>query len=133
MRAIKYIVVHCTATSQDSKPESIVKYWKERLGWRNPGYHFLIEANGNVVQLQPLDKASNGVRGFNANSIHLSYIGGRDEDDRTPQQKIAMETIVKVLHASYPEAKVQGHRDFPKVAKSCPRFDAIPWAEDLLK
>ena len=128
MRDIRYIVFHCTATSQDAKVENIVKYWKERLGWKNPGYHFIIEATGEVTQLQPISKPSNGVRGYNANSIHISYIGGKDIDDRTTNQIIAQKAILKTLLASFPNAEVLGHKDFPNVSKSCPRFNA----KDLL-
>jgi N-acetylmuramoyl-L-alanine amidase len=128
MRDIKYIVFHCTATDQTAKVENIVKYWKERLGWKSPGYHFIIEASGEVTQLHPISKASNGVRGYNSNSIHISYIGGKDIDDRTTNQIIAQKAILKTLLASFPDAEVLGHRDFEGVSKSCPRFDA----KDLL-
>ena len=131
MREIEYIVMHCTATSQDSKVSSIVRYWKERLGWRSPGYHFIIEANGAVTQLHPISKPTNGVKGYNSNSIHVSYIGGRDVDDRTTEQKVAQEAIVKVLKSSFPDAYVLGHKDFPKVAKSCPRFNVREWCKSI--
>ena len=129
MRDIKYIVFHCTATGQDATVEGILRYWKERLGWKNPGYHFLIEPNGEVHQLQPLSKPSNGVRGYNKNSIHISYIGGKDEDDRTVEQVVAQKALLKSLLAHYPKAEYLGHRDFPNVSKSCPRFNA----KDILK
>ena len=128
MRDIRYIVFHCTATDQTAKVENIVKYWRERLGWSNPGYHFIIEATGEVTQLQPISKPSNGVRGYNSNSIHISYIGGKDIDDRTTNQIIAQKAILKTLLATFPYAEVLGHRDFKGVSKSCPRFDA----KDLL-
>jgi len=124
MRQIKYIVCHCTATSLETKVESIVKYWREKLGWKNPGYHFIIDKSGNVTQLQPIEKPSNGVRGYNQNSIHISTIGGKNEDNRTRSQIIALKALLKSLHAVYPDATIQGHRDFPKVSKSCPRYDA---------
>jgi len=124
MRKINYIVCHCTATDQDATVEAIKNFWKNNLGWKNPGYHFIIEKNGIIHNLQPIDKLSNGVRGYNANSIHVAYIGGKLIDDRTPQQKASMRSVVKVMQSMFPDAKVQGHRDFPNVSKSCPRFDA---------
>ena len=130
-RHIEYLVAHCTATDQDTKISSILRYWKTRLGWKNPGYHFIIEADGKVTQLQDLEKASNGVRGYNRNSIHVSYIGGKDIDDRTEAQKIAMTALFKGLKAMFPEAEILGHRDFPRVTKSCPRFDAVEWGNTL--
>ena len=127
-REIKYIVVHCTATSQSTKIESIERYWREQLGWVNPGYHFIIEKDGNVVQLQDVEKPTNGVRGYNANSIHLSYIGGVDKnglpkDNRTEEQKDQMYLLVHALKTAYPNAEIKGHREFPNVAKACPSFD----------
>jgi len=125
MRKIKHIVCHCTATDQDAKVDAILNYWRTKLGWKNPGYHFLIEENGKIHNLQPLEKPSNGVRGYNSTSIHISYIGGKDKDDRTDAQKRSMLAVVMTLSAMYPNAIIQGHRDFPNVNKSCPRFDAI--------
>ena len=123
MRDIDYIVFHCTATSQNTKVSSIKKYWKEKLGWKNPGYHLIIEPNGNLVQLAPFHMVVNGVRGHNHNSIHVSYIGGKNEDDRTSDQIRTQKTVLKLLRQFYKDAKIMGHRDFEGVKKSCPRFD----------
>jgi N-acetylmuramoyl-L-alanine amidase len=131
MRLINYIVIHTTATVQDVKVESILNYWKNNLGWANPGYHFLIEASGKIHQLQPLEKPSNGVRGFNKNSVHISYIGGKFKDDRTIEQIYSMTGLVKGLSSVYPKAKIQGHRDFPHVTKLCPNFDVKTWLETI--
>jgi N-acetylmuramoyl-L-alanine amidase len=128
MRAITHIVVHCTATPQTTTVQSIQRYWRDNLKWKSPGYHFLIEANGTVHNLQPINLPSNGVAGHNANSIHVSYIGGvngqRAVDNRTEAQKTALLTILRDLKKQFPNAIIQGHRDFPRVAKACPSFDA---------
>jgi N-acetylmuramoyl-L-alanine amidase len=128
MRTITHIVVHCTATPQTTTVASIQRYWRENLKWKSPGYHFLIEANGTVHNLQPITLPSNGVAGHNANSIHVSYIGGvngqRAVDNRTEAQKTALLTILRDLKKQFPNAVIQGHRDFPRVAKACPSFDA---------
>lgn len=124
MRQIKYIVVHCTATSQNTKVESIQRYWKDVLKWKSPGYHHLIDKKGLIYDLQPIEKPSNGVAGFNSNSIHISYIGGLKTDDRTPEQKGAILFLLKKYKKAYPNAIIQGHRDFPNVKKLCPQFNA---------
>lgn len=128
MRNINYIVLHCTATPQETTITSIQRFWKERLGWKNPGYHFLIEASGKVVQLLPITKIANGVKGYNSSAIHISYIGGKDGvDDRTIQQEQAQIHLVAKLKEQFPAAKVLGHRDFPMVNKDCPSFDVAAW------
>lgn len=135
MRTIKYIVVHCTATPPDAAIESIKRYWKEQLGWKNPGYHYIIKRSGDIVRLHPENLISNGVKGYNENSIHISYIGGIDAkgnpvDNRTPAQVHAMFNKLVALGEKYPNAIILGHRDFPGVTKQCPSFDVKAWLKN---
>lgn len=129
MRHITHLVVHCTATPQTTTIASIQSYWRMHCKWKNPGYHYIIKPNGEIVQLQPEDKPTNGVADHNAHSIHISYIGGIDAkgmpiDNRTPQQKLSLHKLLTLLKKRYPKAIIQGHKDFPNVKKACPSFDA---------
>jgi N-acetylmuramoyl-L-alanine amidase len=137
MRIIKYIVVHCTATPPETSIESIKRYWKEHLHWRDPGYHYIIKRNGEIECIHPENKVSNGVRNFNKNAIHISYIGGVDAkghavDNRTPAQIHSMFNKLMELGEKYPNAIILGHRDFPGVTKQCPSFDVKKWLRDYV-
>lgn len=134
MRAIRNIVVHCTATRQETTVKSILNYWRTGLGWKNPGYHLIIKPNGEYERLASDETICNGVKGYNYNSIHISYIGGVDSkgkaiDNRTEAQKQRLLELICELKSKYPNAKIQGHRDFLKKGKAgwkdCPSFDAI--------
>lgn len=136
MRTIKHIVLHCTATAQNATVNAIQRYWKNNLGWKNPGYHFLIEPCGRITQLQPISKPANGVKGYNTNAIHISYIGGIDSsgeshDTRTKEQVNSMTGLLKALHAVYPKAEILGHRDFPGVNKGCPSFEVKDYLKEI--
>jgi N-acetylmuramoyl-L-alanine amidase len=127
MRQIRTIVVHCTATSQSARIDSIQRYWREQMKWRSPGYHLIIEGNGSVTRLAPDSAVTNGVAGHNANSLHVAYIGGIDSlgrpfDNRTQAQKEALLRVIKEWKRLYPAAVIRGHRDFAN--KACPSFDA---------
>lgn len=129
MRKITHIVVHCTATPQNATVKGIMMYWRHTLGWKSPGYHYLIDQDGIINNLHPEDLPSNGVAGHNANSVHVSYIGGVDAkgkamDNRTDEQKASLLMLLRRLRLKYPDAVICGHRDFPKVKKDCPSFDA---------
>lgn len=129
MRIIKYIVIHCTATQPNTKKEAILNYWKNTLKWKSVGYHRLIDANGIIHELANYDQITNGVKGYNSESIHFSYIGGIDEsgrpkDTRTIKQKESLLYLVEKAKKKYPEAIVLGHKDFKGVVKACPSFDA---------
>ena len=42
----------------------------------------------------------------------------------TNAQKAALMSLLMDLRKLYPQAKILGHRNFPRVAKDCPSFDA---------
>lgn len=136
MRNIKYIAVHCTASAQTATVSSIQNFWKTEKGWKMPGYHFLIKPDGEIVELLSIDKISNGVKGYNSETINVCYIGGVDKnlkpiDNRTNAQKASLLLKLKELKKKFPNAVIQGHRDFPKVAKACPCFNAKKEYENI--
>lgn len=136
MREIKYITIHCTATQPNTKKEAILNYWKNTLKWKTVGYHRLIDANGVIHELAKYEQVTNGVKGYNSNSIHFSYIGGIDEsgrpkDTRTIKQKESLLYLIKQAKKQFPNAIVQGHRDFKGVVKACPSFDAKSEYKDI--
>ena len=139
MRKITRIFVHCTAGSQKQTVEDLKAEFK-RKGWKAPGYHYVVDAQGQVCQLLSVEQIANGVYGYNKNSIHIAYMGGVDAngkaaDNRTPEQKKALREIVESVHKHYPDAAVLGHRDISpdkngngivdpwERIKECPSFD----------
>lgn len=156
MRDIGYIVIHCTGGPQWQSVEEIKNYWKIKKKWKVPGYHFIILPDGTVVQLLPIETLSNGVAGHNYNSIHVCYIGGvvTDSDDpvnakgsaidnRTPEQREAMKTLIIDLNKQFPKAIICGHRDFSpdknrngiiepsEWMKTCPSFSTKDWLVEI--
>ena len=135
MREIRFIAIHCTATQPNTKKEAILNYWKNTLKWKSVGYHRLIDANGVIHELAKYEQITNGVKGYNSNSIHFSYIGGIDEsgrpkDTRTIKQKESLLYLIKQAKKQFPNAIVQGHRDFG-ANKACPSFDAKSEYKDI--
>jgi len=134
-RSTKYIVIHCSATRaiQDIGAKEI-RSWHKAKGWRDIGYHYVIRRNGTVEKGRGVDDVGSHVQGYNAASVGICLVGGLNNDtyapeaNYTPAQWSALKTLVAAMVKKYPGAKVLGHRDFPKVAKACPCFDAKPWA-----
>lgn len=138
MRDIKYIAVHCTASPQTWGVSQLEREFYKVKRWKNPGYHYVITADGKIHQMLADEKVANGVKGYNSVSIHVAYVGGiantvdlTPTDNRTDEQKKSLLSLLKVLKKKYPKATIQGHRDFPKVAKACPSFDAKTEYKDI--
>lgn len=142
MRMIKRIVIHCTAGSQFQTVEQIKAYWRNVLHWKKPGYHYIVKPDGAIEQLADDEDLTNGAKGFNADSLHVAYIGGIDAqgravDNRTDAQRVSLRKVVSALRSRYPHAVIVGHRDLSpdlngngridkhERIKECPCFDAI--------
>lgn len=143
MRQIKRIFVHCTASAQSWGVRELQQEFKAK-GWKNPGYHYVVLKDGEVKELLPVDKVANGVKGYNATSIHVAYVGGiRQEngklvpvDNRTEAQKSGLLNILRSLKALNKQARIMGHRDIwgklPAAwQKACPCFDAEAEYKDI--
>jgi N-acetylmuramoyl-L-alanine amidase len=132
-RRITRIIYHCTATPQTTTVSAIQNYWKNQLGWKAPGYHILVKADGSWTQLQDFNLPTNGVGGYNANSIHVSYIGGVDGkrivDNRTFEQQKAFETMYRMFRDKIPTATHHGHNEFSN--KACPSFRVDAWIKTI--
>ena len=130
-RKINYLVVHCTGAAQNQSVTSIKQYWRQHLKWKNFGYHAIIDKYGKIHWLASEDTICNGVGGFNKNSLHVCYIGGQHKDDRTDAQKTSIIFVLKKWRQRHLKAIIQGHRDFPNVAKACPQFNAKIEYQDI--
>ena len=158
MRKVNQIVIHCTATPID------VDYTFERLiadhkarGFQTCGYHRYIRKDGTIYVGRHFDKVgAHAGKGFNANSIGISYEGGiiaggnannpkHAKDTRTDAQKKAILQIIDEILDDYDITSIVGHRDLSpdldgdgivephEWIKMCPCFDAIPEFKHLLK
>lgn len=128
--AVRYIVVHCSATRPDSDytVERMLRDHKRR-GFRTIGYHFYIRRDGTVSQHRRLLDVGAHCRPWNRCSIGVCYEGGigsdgQPADTRTPIQRTRLQELLAKLHRLFPRALIRGHRDMPHaLPKACPSFD----------
>ena len=135
---VDYLVVHCSATREGQHfTAKDIDQWHRKQGWRSIGYHYVILLDGTVQKGRPDDQPGAHVQGYNSNSLGIVYIGGvaadgkTPKDTRTPAQKAALEKLLRELKAKHPNAVIQGHRDFPRVAKACPSFGVKEWLTEI--
>ena len=133
--ATDYLVIHCSATKPSADIGAYdIDRWHRAQGWQAIGYHFVIRRDGTVEEGRELDVIGAHVSGHNINSVGICLVGGVSEDDVnvpennfTPAQFEALKGLLQDLREKYPKAHIQGHRDFPKVAKACPSFSVADW------
>jgi len=133
------LFIHYTASviSKGVTAEQVVNYHMNRKGWSRPGYSYLVEESGCLVNVwehssKPQVKESEytfGVRnttGLNRNARHVCYIGGLFDkeawgDTRTPQQKAVLDDFVRFQLRLNPNLVILGHNKVQN--KPCPGYD----------
>lgn len=152
-RFINEIIVHCSATPEgrDFSVEQIRACHLARK-FNDIGYHYVIYRDGSIHAGRSEALVGAHTPGHNPNSIGICYVGGYAadgktcKDTRTPAQKAALISLIKVLISKYPTIKrVMGHRDTSpdlnhngliepfEYIKGCPCFDAIPEYQNLVR
>jgi N-acetylmuramoyl-L-alanine amidase len=111
--------------------------WHKALGWVTIGYHYVIRRNGKLETGRAENLVGSHVKDFNAVSIGVCLVGGVEQDDYTKpennftaEQFATLKALLGLMRVKYPKAKIQGHRDFPNVAKDCPSFDVAAWLKE---
>ena len=135
MRALKRIILHCTATPEGKHfdVDTIRRWHVKDRGWKDIGYHYVIYIDGSVHEGRPIEQAGAHTSGHNADSIGITYVGGCDskmkaKDTLNEAQETAMVNLIKALREQYGELSLHGHNEF--AAKACPSFkvkDKFSW------
>ena len=123
MRDINKIIVHCadTPAGRDNNVNDI-RRWHKARGWNDIGYHYVITLDGTIQERRKEDVIGAHTSGNNKDSIGICYIGGKEGDTRTNEQKASLVYLIGYLKNKYKKATVYGHKDFS--SKLCPQFDA---------
>lgn len=147
MRTIDFLVLHCTAGSQAWTARELEAFFRRPVaeggrGWRRGGYHWLVEKDGQAVQLYSDAIITNGtypyvglgIRVSNRNSVHICYSGGvgalmEAADNRTVAQRVALARLIHDYVAAYPNLRVLGHNQVRP--KACPAYWAPQFCQSI--
>jgi len=130
-----YIVVHCSASAPKVGADAaMIDRWHRQKGWACIGYHFVIKRDGTVEDGREVGVIGAHASGHNSDSVGICLSGGVDDQGKsvnnyTPEQFASLKGLLQKLRQMYPKAAIQGHRDFPNVAKDCPCFDVKAWVK----
>lgn len=115
------VIIHCSATKPSQyTTAAVIKYWHLKNGWRDIGYHWVIERDGTLVKGR--DGTGAHTRGHN-DTIGVCLIGGVDENmnpecNFTLKQWVTLNDLIKQINPD----KVSGHNQYS--SKACPSFNA---------
>ena len=115
------------------KVAEIRRWHVSERGWKDIGYHFLIDRDGKVAPGRPVEKEGAHVMGHNTGTIGIALFGGHGSAETdafaqnfTPEQDAALRKLIADLRRQYPIiSKISGHNEY--AAKACPGFNVPAW------
>ena len=124
----KKIILHCSA-SPNGKPVSIdeIRSWHLARGFRDVGYHLVIDVDGTVSRGRGLNEPGAHCEGENHDSIGICLVG---TDRFTRAQFESLRHQLDGLFMNYHSVdpwELRAHHEFPSAArqgKTCPNIPA---------
>ena len=97
-------------------------YWRDTLGWDRGGYHFYIDADGNIYQNYDYERITWGVKDSNGYVVHISVEAGNGNDYSQAQIDARDWLTRKIMgDLNIPASKVKGHWEIYNNT-SCPGY-----------
>lgn len=138
-KVVDTIFVHCAATRPDwmegqplTAKVAEIKKWHLKNGWKDIGYHWIIDRDGAVARGRVENVVGSHVAGHNTGSIGICLIGGHGSNENdpfdknfTPEQNMALRDLIEEIKARTPIKYIKGHNEV--AAKACPGFNVGRW------
>lgn len=133
---IQQLIIHHTAADSSLGVEAIARKHVEDLGWPGIGYHFVVDAAGQIYQTNNLTTVSFHARHANPTTVGIALSGNFDESVPTEEQLESAGRLCSFLlrELSLPLRNVRGHKAL--VSTDCPGrnwTEGAAWREALLK
>ena len=97
-------------------------YWRDTLGWDRGGYHFYIDADGNIYQNYDYERITWGVKDSNGYVVHISVEAGNGNDYSQAQIDARDWLTRKIMgDLNIQAGKVKGHWEIYNNS-SCPGY-----------
>ena len=105
------IVLHHSASPRDTTTRELIDQWHKAKGWEGVGYHYVIEANGEIKIGRELPQEGAHLMGMNKTSIGICVVGDNTQPDQqwTPVQWHALKKLVDALLVVWPGTSVVNH------------------------
>ena len=111
MRKIDRIVIHTNGSP--GRTVNQIRLYHRLKGWKDIGYHYVVYEDGSVHPGRPEHLPGAGVKGLNAHTLHVCFVGNGDARPLTPAQLNHGLKFVAALRARYglKYQHVIGHRE----------------------
>ena len=123
LKDVDRMIVHHSASHVWTNKADLWNWHVRQNGWEDIGYHYLIQADGEIVPCRPICYMGAHARGNNADSIGVCVAGDNltEKDKWTVQQILSLQNLYRHWQFLKPNLQVMGHRDVGNT--ECPGLD----------
>lgn len=130
----KYLAIHYTGINGDVTAKSISWYHIVTLGWWAAGYHYLLNSDGRMEMIEPVEKAVNGMLWhwsrqnylINKNALQVVFETIEGNVFNKLQEEVLIDLCQRLIK-HIPGILIGGHREFPFQTTFCPGYDVEAW------
>jgi len=127
---LRTLVVHHSAVSlSDGPPE--IQNMHFRRGFADIGYHFLINAAGQMFEGRPLNVRGAHTARHNTGAVGVCLLGNFEVIEPTAAQLQSLHALSRALRDVLGITHLAGHRDFPSQSTLCPGRNLYPLLPDV--
>jgi N-acetylmuramoyl-L-alanine amidase len=119
-RKINRVFIHCSASDNPKHDSiSVIRDWHVNGNkWKDIGYHYFIQANGNIQMGRPLSEAPAAQKGHNTGTIAICLHGHKKF---TQSQFVVLAELCYAINEKL-DVTFHGHKEVD-AGKECPVFD----------
>lgn len=119
-RRIDRVFIHCSASDNPIHDDiSVIRDWHVNDNkWSDVGYHYFIQANGNIQAGRDIEVVPAAQKGNNAHTIAICLHG---LSHFTMDQLLSLKALCADIHQQLPQVSFHGHCEV--APKTCPNFD----------
>lgn len=124
MKEITTIVIHHSASPRSTTLEEI-RGWHLARGFDDIGYHYVIEASGNVLVGRSMPRTGAHARP-NGSRVGICITGDNTTqgEEWSAQQLLSARQLISALQTVWPGVDIEGHRDVMAPGHTeCPGVD----------
>lgn len=130
-RWLNTIVVHHSALEWADGPRAIQRLHILENQFADIGYHFLIDAGGQVYEGRPLNIRGAHTGGHNTGTVGVCLLGNFEVTQPTQLQLNSLVSLASALKEPYSISHLTGHQGFQPNATLCPGENLWPLLPDL--
>jgi hypothetical protein len=128
---LRTLIVHHSALPVSDGPREIQQLHMQQKGYADIGYHFVIDAAGQLYAGRDLNVRGAHTGGANTGTVGVCLLGNFENTAPKTVQLETLQALGMNLAATYGLTHLAGHRDFQPNETVCPGAQLEPLLPDL--